>query len=62
MFLPSQPVTDVKTIFATNNKFMAKSSTRRVFIFINGKEVAASVKQIRAEINRLVNEQDRNPM
>lgn len=36
---------------------MAKSSTRRVTIFINGKEVEASVKQIRAEMNRLVNEQ-----
>ena len=38
---------------------MAKSSTRRVTIFINGKEVEASVKQIRAEMNRLVNEQSR---
>ena len=38
---------------------MAKSSTRRVTIFINGKEVEASVKQIRAEMNRLVNEQNR---
>lgn len=41
---------------------MANSSTRRINIYINGKEVAASVKQIWAEINRLVNEQDRNPM
>ena len=38
---------------------MAKSSTRRVTIFINGKEVEASVKQIRAEMNKLVNEQNR---
>jgi len=38
---------------------MAKSSTRRVTIFINGKEVEASVKQIRAEMNRLTNEQNR---
>ena len=36
---------------------MAKISTRRVTIYINGKEVEASVKQIRAEMNRLVNEQ-----
>ncbi len=33
---------------------MAKSSTRRVNIYINGKEVEASVKQIRAEMNRIV--------
>ncbi|MBP5495723.1 MAG: hypothetical protein J6X98_00910, partial [Bacteroidales bacterium] len=39
--------------------FMAKSSTRRVTIYINGKEVEASVKQIRAEMNKLVNEQNR---
>ncbi len=38
---------------------MEKSSTRRVTIYINGKEVEASVKQIRAEMNRLVNEQNR---
>ena len=38
---------------------MAKSSTRRVTIYINGKEVEASVKQIRAEMNRLINEQNR---
>lgn len=38
---------------------MAKSSTRRVTIYINGKEVEASVKQIRAEMNKLVNEQNR---
>ncbi len=37
---------------------MAKSSTRRVTIYINGKEVEASVKQIRAEMNRLVNERN----
>ncbi len=42
-----------------NLTFMAKSSTRRVTIYINGKEVEASVKQIRAEMNRLVNEQNR---
>lgn len=41
---------------------MAKSSTRRVTIYINGKEVEASVKQIRAEMNKLVNEQNLNPM
>ena len=38
---------------------MAKSSTRRVTIYINGKEVEASVKQIRSEMNNLVNEQNR---
>ena len=38
---------------------MAKSSTRRVTIYINGKEVEASVKQIRSEMNKLVNEQNR---
>ena len=38
---------------------MATSSTRRVTLFINGKEVEASVKQIRAEMNKLVNEQNR---
>jgi hypothetical protein len=38
---------------------MAKSSTRRVTIYINDKEVEASVKQIRAEMNKLVNEQNR---
>jgi hypothetical protein len=38
---------------------MAKSSTRRVTIYINGKEVEASVKQIRCEMNKLVNEQNR---
>ena len=38
---------------------MAKSSTRRVTIYINGKEVGASVKQIRSEMNKLVNEQNR---
>ena len=38
---------------------MAKSSTRRVTIYINGKEVEASVKQIRSEMNKLVNEQSR---
>ncbi|MCR5549912.1 MAG: phage tail tape measure protein [Bacteroidales bacterium] len=38
---------------------MAKSSTRRVNIYINGQEVEASVKQIRAEMNKLVNEQNR---
>ena len=39
--------------------FMAKSSTHRVTIYINGKEVEASVKQIRSEMNKLVNEQNR---
>jgi len=34
---------------------MAKTSTRRVTIYINGKEVEASVKQIRSEMNKLVN-------
>ena len=38
---------------------MAKSSTRRVTIYINGKEVEASAKQIRSEMNKLVNEQNR---
>ena len=38
---------------------MAKSSTRRVTIYINGKEVEASVKQICPEMNKLVNEQNR---
>lgn len=38
---------------------MAKNSTRRVTIFINGREAEASVKQIRVEMNRLVNEQNR---
>ena len=38
---------------------MAKSSTRRVTIYINGKEVEASVKQIRVEMNRLHNGQNR---
>ena len=42
-----------------NLTFMAKSSTRRVTIYINGKEVEASVKQIREEMNRLTNEQNR---
>ncbi len=37
---------------------MAKSSPRRVTIYINGKEVEASVKQIRAEIDRLLNERN----
>ena len=52
-------VLEVSAIFATNFKFMAKSSTRRVTIYINGKEVEASVKQIRSEMNKLVNEQNR---
>ena len=52
-------MTDVCAIYATNYRFMAKSSPRRVTIYINGKEVEASVKQIRAEMNRLVNEQNR---
>ncbi len=38
---------------------MAKSSTRRVSFYINGKEIEASVKQVRAEMNRLVNEQNK---
>ncbi|MCQ2266039.1 MAG: hypothetical protein MJZ46_08410 [Bacteroidales bacterium] len=39
---------------------MAKTSQpRRVTIYINGKEVEASVKQIRAEMNKLINEQNR---
>ena len=38
---------------------MAKSSTRRVTIHINGKEVEASVKQIRAEMDRLLNGRNR---
>ena len=35
------------------------SPPSRVTIYINGKEVEASVKQIRAEMNKLVNEQNR---
>ena len=31
---------------------MSKSSTRMVTIYINGKEVEASVKQIQAEMNK----------
>ena len=38
---------------------MAKSSPRRVTIYINGKEVEASGWQIRSEMNKLVNEQNR---
>jgi len=37
---------------------MAKSSTRRINIYVNGKEVEASVKSIRSEMNKLVNEQN----
>ena len=37
---------------------MAKSSTRRINIYINGKEVEASVKSIRSEMTKLVNEQN----
>ena len=35
---------------------MAKSCTSRVTIYINGKEVEGSVKRIRAEMNRYMNE------
>jgi len=38
---------------------MAKSSTRRINIYINGKEVEATIKAIRSEMNRLINEQNR---
>ncbi|MDR2972943.1 MAG: hypothetical protein LBU83_13635 [Bacteroidales bacterium] len=38
---------------------MAKSSTRRINIYINGKEVEATVKGIRSEMNKLINEQNR---
>ena len=38
---------------------MAKSSTRRVSIYINSEEVEATVKQIHFEMNKLVNEQNR---
>lgn len=38
---------------------MAKSSTRRVNIYINGKEVEASIKEVRKEMNLLINEQNR---
>ena len=34
--------------------YCANSSPRRVTIFINGKEVEASVKQIRAEMNKVL--------
>ncbi len=43
----------ISAVFATNNKFMAKSSPRRVTIYINGKEVGDSVKQIRLEWKEL---------
>ena len=35
------------------------SSTRRVTIYINGKEVEVFIKQIRSEMNKFVNEQKR---
>jgi TP901 family phage tail tape measure protein len=38
---------------------MAKSSTRRINIYINGKEVEATVKGIRSEMNKLINEQNK---
>ncbi len=38
---------------------MAKSSTCRVTIYINGKEEEAAVKQIHPEMNKFVNEQNR---
>ena len=38
---------------------MAKLSTRRINIYINGKEVESTVKGIRAEMNKLVNEQNK---
>jgi len=38
---------------------MAKASTRRINIYINGKEVEGTVKGIRAEMNKLINEQNR---
>jgi uncharacterized coiled-coil DUF342 family protein len=41
---------------------MAKASTRRISIHINGKEVEATVKGIRAEMNKLINEQNRMVM
>ena len=34
--------------------YCVNSSTRRVTIFINGKEVEASVKQIRAKMNKVL--------
>ena len=34
--------------------YCANSSPRRVTIFINGKEVEASVKQIRAKMNKVL--------
>ena len=34
--------------------YCANSSLRRVTIFINGKEVEASVKQIRAKMNKVL--------
>jgi len=48
----------IEEIYFELNK-MAKSSPRRVTIYINGKEVEASVKQIRSEMNKLVNAQNR---
>jgi len=38
---------------------MAKSSTRRVSIYINSEEVEATVMQIHFEMNKLGNEQNR---
>ena len=49
---------EIEEIYFELNK-MAKSSTRRVTIYINDKEIEASVKQIRSEMNKLVNEQNR---
>ncbi len=38
---------------------MAKSSTRRVIIYINGKKAEVFIKQIRSKMNKFVNEQNR---
>lgn len=38
---------------------MAKGTTRRINIYINGKEVENNIKSIRAEMTKLINEQNR---
>ena len=38
---------------------MASSYTRRINLYINGKEVTNDIASIRAEMNRLVNAQSR---
>ena len=38
---------------------MAGNYTRRIYLYINGKEVKNDIASIRAEMNKLVNEQSR---